>query len=214
MAINPKLAETILKDSVELLINKNADYSSDNIRVEGSRGVAVRLVDKVARLRNLLSKPYSTARFESILDTFRDITNYGVIGQLLETGGWGRDIESVSILGSRLTTPAEQVGRIEDVLHASGVVFSWASDVWRYSGTTPHPTARRRVYESLLETSDAVLVVGTITPEWARLVEWNSARGGRTLVVGNSAGFEDCEVFPTLEEALDFIVSAGLGAKC
>ena len=73
--------------NVALLDRKQRDYSSSNISEFGSYGVMVRLWDKISRLKNLLrnvEKPNN----ESISDTWMDISNYGLIGQMLDRNLW------------------------------------------------------------------------------------------------------------------------------
>ncbi len=72
----------------ELLIDKRRDYGSANIRMTGPVGIAVRLVDKSARLWNLLSQG-KTPNNETMEDTWRDVIGYGTIGlQLHRRGEW------------------------------------------------------------------------------------------------------------------------------
>jgi len=65
----------------DLLVKKRADYGSsfDDIWNDvGVISVVVRLMDKIARLKNLIinnKKPNN----ESIEDTFKDIIGYGVL---------------------------------------------------------------------------------------------------------------------------------------
>ena len=91
--MNAKFLEQLVRENVELMKEKNSDYSGsrgDNITRTGLYGVAVRLADKVERLLNLTDPANGKApNFESIHDTFRDISNYGLIGQMLEAGQWG-----------------------------------------------------------------------------------------------------------------------------
>lgn len=85
-------AKQLQKEDLDLMYKKNQDYSGqsgDNITATGVYGVAVRLTDKVERLRNLTS-PSKDGRvnYESIEDTLMDIRNYGLIGQLVGEGKW------------------------------------------------------------------------------------------------------------------------------
>lgn len=210
MAIDQEKMQEILEEQIELMILKNEDYSSNNIRVEGSRGVAVRLVDKVARLRNLLAQPEGEQNFESIRDTFQDISNYGIIGQLLEMGGWGRDFESVFILGSRNELTEVRVRTIENVLRKAGITFSWSSDIWRYSSRGTPYALQRKVIERLIEVSDGVLVAQTLTPRASRIVEWAVDRGHRVIMVNDDPAFTDCEQFEDIVDAMNYLVSSGL----
>jgi len=77
-------------EAVEILIKKHEDYGPENIsRAPGGpiNGLAVRLHDKVARLANLL-KTGNEANYESMRDTFIDISNYGLIGIMVLDGSW------------------------------------------------------------------------------------------------------------------------------
>ena len=75
---------------VELLRAKQADYGSSNILTTRHAGLAVRLTDKTARLRNLQKfwedAGESSPGFESIRDTYMDIAGYGIIGLMLIDG--------------------------------------------------------------------------------------------------------------------------------
>lgn len=77
-------------EAVEILIKKHEDYGPENIsRAPGGpvNGLAVRLHDKVARLANLLQTG-KDANYESMRDTFIDISNYGLIGVMVLDGSW------------------------------------------------------------------------------------------------------------------------------
>lgn len=210
LAIDKVKMQEILEEQIELMTLKNEDYSSNNIAVEGSRGVAVRLVDKVARLRNLLSQPKGEQNFESIRDTFQDISNYGIIGQLLEMDGWGRDFESVFILGLRNEMDETKIRVIEHTLRKAGITFSWSSDIWRYTSRGTPYALQRGVIERLIEVSDGVIVAQTLTPGISRIVEWAVNRGYRVIIVGDDPAFIDCEQFDNLVDAMNYIVSSGL----
>lgn len=75
-----------------LMDRKQQDYGSGNISINGELGVMVRSQDKVSRIRNLLSKEMrggvEIPNNESLLDSWADLANYGVIGLLLRTGKW------------------------------------------------------------------------------------------------------------------------------
>lgn len=83
-----KKLDTIIKENRDLLVRKNRDYGSDNLVKTGQFGIVVRLQDKVSRLLNMLDPANpQKPNFESIDDTFRDISNYGNLGQLMRRGG-------------------------------------------------------------------------------------------------------------------------------
>lgn len=75
-----------------LMDRKQQDYGSSNISINGELGVMVRAQDKVSRLRNLLAKEMKGGveipNNETLLDSWADLANYGVIGVLLRTGKW------------------------------------------------------------------------------------------------------------------------------
>jgi nucleoside 2-deoxyribosyltransferase len=81
-------------------LKKNADYSPANIIGTGELGVVVRLWDKIARLMNLsgfklkvesctFDKP-KQPKNESVDDAYMDLSVYGIIGQLVRKGVWGK----------------------------------------------------------------------------------------------------------------------------
>lgn len=83
--------------NIQLLDKKQQDYGSKNISSFGLFGVIVRLNDKFERLKKLtLSTDASgnvclclkTASNESIADTFKDISNYSIIAEMLMTNKW------------------------------------------------------------------------------------------------------------------------------
>ena len=77
-----------------VMIKKQRDYGNLNIAIWGVSGVAVRLTDKVMRLRELILSGRSPQN-ESIRDTAVDIRNYGLILLMLADGLWGLPVEAV-----------------------------------------------------------------------------------------------------------------------
>ena len=95
-AWDPKSAEynvwfAYTQELTRLLHRKHQDYGPGNIMSSGFLGLIVRLGDKIARLQNLMKDAklgdtdisYADPQFESIADTFADISGYGIIGQML-----------------------------------------------------------------------------------------------------------------------------------
>jgi len=70
----------ISNEIVELLVKKNSDYGSDNLKKFGLFGILVRLSDKMERLRNLIYKDVvkSAKCDETIRETFIDIAGYAI----------------------------------------------------------------------------------------------------------------------------------------
>jgi hypothetical protein len=80
-------ARQVAQELTELLISKQHDYGHSNIMDFGEFGVLVRANDKMARLKNLLSASGETApKNESIEDSWRDLSNYGIIALMLRRG--------------------------------------------------------------------------------------------------------------------------------
>ena len=90
----------ILREQYELFAAKHIAYGMDNISM-GTRletpeekklsltAVWIRLNDKMNRLKNLvLLNKSNHVTNESTNDTYQDITNYGIIAQLVERGLW------------------------------------------------------------------------------------------------------------------------------
>ena len=98
-------------DAVRKMYNiftvKNSDYGRNTGAMGGVRGIALRLGDKVGRLWTLtgLSGESSVRRVqdESLVDTFLDVANYGIIGYLMITGVWPKSsVEAV--IGKKAVT--------------------------------------------------------------------------------------------------------------
>ena len=77
-----------------VMIKKQRDYGNLNIAIWGVSGVAVRLTDKVMRLRELILSGHLPQN-ESIRDTAVDIRNYGLILLMLIDGLWGLPMEAI-----------------------------------------------------------------------------------------------------------------------
>lgn len=85
-----ELVRQIASDSAELLLSKHRDYGPTNIAgAPGGalNGLRVRLHDKLARLNHLIETG-ADPEHESLIDTAVDITNYGIILQLVLLDEW------------------------------------------------------------------------------------------------------------------------------
>lgn len=78
--------DSIFAELRQVLLSKRRDYGSDNIGAFGELGVLVRVYDKVARLKNLLYDNPGEPKNEALEDTWRDISNYGLLA-LMERRG-------------------------------------------------------------------------------------------------------------------------------
>lgn len=77
----------------QVMIKKQLDYGNLNIAIWDVLGVAVRLTDKVMRLRELILSG-RLPQNESVRDTAVDIRNYGLIFLMLADGLWGLPMEA------------------------------------------------------------------------------------------------------------------------
>lgn len=73
-----------VKRLTKILISKQRDYGSENIRRFGRQGLCIRTHDKVARLENLWDQE-GIPQNESIEDTLMDIVGYSAIGIMWES---------------------------------------------------------------------------------------------------------------------------------
>ena len=84
-------------ECIQLFDTKQQDYGSDNISSNGELGIAVRLQDKVSRMRHILLKELAAqersaqvfkTNHEALEDSFKDAANYALIGLLLRRKKW------------------------------------------------------------------------------------------------------------------------------
>lgn len=179
MSIDKNKIERVLRTNMNILEKKNQDYSSMNLLIEGQPGIVTRLTDKVARLRNLLRKD-GEINFESIADTFGDIANYGIIGQLMQEGGILGDIRNAFVMDE--VSPV-----IEDELRNNGfnVVF------WCYIDPgMVH--SQRELKIQMIDWADAVVIEHTDIKK-ARMIEY-AVTGGKTVIILDEFDFEGEEI--------------------
>lgn len=99
----PELSEeftNIQQEQYEMFARKHLDYGLNNIALGGDivnnnddkkfslTGLAIRLTDKISRLRNLMVNGKNYVEGEGMEDTFIDIANYGIIGLLVGRNKW------------------------------------------------------------------------------------------------------------------------------
>jgi hypothetical protein len=92
-----KLFSEINKEQVELFSRKQYDYGKGNIEMGGNKGLSllalsIRMNDKVQRMLNILytNKGKVAVDDEALVDTFRDISIYGIIAQIVSNDKWGK----------------------------------------------------------------------------------------------------------------------------
>ena len=91
--------KSIQKEMYEMFARKHMDYGLNNIALGGDltqksdktfslTGLAIRLTDKISRLKNLLVNGRNFVKGEGMEDTFLDVANYGIIGLLVGRDKW------------------------------------------------------------------------------------------------------------------------------
>lgn len=81
--------DIVLANLRDIMIRKHHDYGPDNILALGGKGVFVRGWDKVNRLKRLVwENKEALVRDETSIDTWRDLSNYGIIAEMLSSGWW------------------------------------------------------------------------------------------------------------------------------
>ena len=92
--------QNIQDEMYEMFARKHMDYGLNNIALGGDivnnsddkkfslTGLAIRLTDKISRLRNLMVNGKNYVKGEGMEDTFIDVANYGIIGLLVGRDKW------------------------------------------------------------------------------------------------------------------------------
>jgi len=181
----------LAEKNANLIVSKNTDYGSDNLMRTGLPGIAVRLQDKVSRLRNL-TRDGVNINHESIADTLADISNYGLIGQAIESGAVTNLPNIVYLAGPVRSVGLDEAIKwrriVSAILNKRGITtFDPASCFWRPQYITKPVAARiESINRAAIDVSDVVLAcydprsmnIGTI-----RELEYGSARGKRCIFV-------------------------------
>ena len=93
--------QEVIDEQFELFAKKHLDYGMHNVsagtnletadEVEfAMTGLWYRLSDKINRWKNMIISGRK-AQNETLIDTFQDVTNYGIIAQLVSRGMWRND---------------------------------------------------------------------------------------------------------------------------
>jgi|TARA_B110000977_G_C10932237_1_gene437566 hypothetical protein len=93
--------QEVMDEQFELFAKKHLDYGMHNVsagtnletadEVEfAMTGLWYRLSDKINRWKNMIISGRK-AQNETLIDTFQDVTNYGIIAQLVSRGMWRND---------------------------------------------------------------------------------------------------------------------------
>ena len=198
----------------ELLAAKNAAYGNVGLRSTGMEGIATRIIDKAHRLLNLHRNPEFDVGDESVRDTLADVSNYGLLGRMLDDESMLNRPHSVYLCGP--IDMANHEMRIKwrnvakTVFAAYGVPTFDPSGAWH--GGAENLEAKRAIMDidyHAVYTTDMTLAhlppdvptIGSI-----REIEYARSQGKRVVVaspwVRTSAFSADLEVYDTVPEAL------------
>ena len=100
----PETAEEfkrLQKEQYDLFCKKQMDYGPSNIAMGTSLstdeekrlskiGLIVRINDKIQRLINLVVRNNRQSQNEPTIDAFKDLSCYGIIAQIVDSGKWGK----------------------------------------------------------------------------------------------------------------------------
>lgn len=73
--------QLVLDDLMQMFLKKHKDYGKGNILAIEEYGIALRIAEKLERIKNLLKKDEGPAN-ESIEETWEDIAVYAIIAVL------------------------------------------------------------------------------------------------------------------------------------
>ena len=96
-----KAYKEIMQTQYELFCAKQLNYGPDNISVGTSlsspddihlslTGLWFRMNDKIQRLKQLVILNRNDMVGESLMDTYQDLSVYGIIAQLVQRGSWSK----------------------------------------------------------------------------------------------------------------------------
>ena len=91
----------IMREQYEIFCIKQSNYGPDNIslgkdltkeedRKMSQMGLFFRLNDKIQRIKQLVVIGNKDNVGESVDDTYKDLSNYGIIAQIVKSGKWGK----------------------------------------------------------------------------------------------------------------------------
>lgn len=82
-----KAFEQINSELLEMFLKKHKDYGKGNITANKELGIAMRMAEKVERLKHLLMTGNDPAN-ETIEETWIDLATYAIIAVLYRRGHW------------------------------------------------------------------------------------------------------------------------------
>jgi predicted DNA-binding protein (UPF0251 family) len=81
-----------MRNIVATVIDKQRSYGAGNILAFGNTGLAVRISDKVERLKNLTASGHTPTHSEPLSDTWLDLVGYSIVGLMLDNGSFTRPL--------------------------------------------------------------------------------------------------------------------------
>ena len=94
--------DQVCKDFLQMFLKKHKDYGKGNILSVKELGIALRISEKIERIKHLLSSSQSPAN-ESVDETWIDIGVYAVIAMLLRKG-WFENLDVPKEILDSITT--------------------------------------------------------------------------------------------------------------
>lgn len=79
--------EQVCEELLQMFLKKHKDYGKGNILANGELGIAMRVSEKVERLKHLMLTN-ETPKNETIDDSWTDIAVYAVLARLLRSGAF------------------------------------------------------------------------------------------------------------------------------
>jgi len=91
----------IMREQYEIFCKKQSNYGPDNIslgrdltkgedRILSQMGLFFRMNDKIQRIKQLVVFNKENNVGESVDDTYKDLSVYSIIAQLVKNGKWGK----------------------------------------------------------------------------------------------------------------------------
>lgn len=211
MTIDLEKVARLHQEDRDLLRVKNAAYGNTGLRQTGLEGIATRVIDKSNRLLNLARNPRLDLGDEPIRDTLRDISNYGILGRMLDDDSLRNRPASVYLAGPiDLADPETRVGWQR---MAGTVLGNYGVSVYAPYFISHHNKEVKKQIMSIgfhiVSVADMVLAYlprHTPTLGTVREIHHAASLGKRVVVASDwaetSAFSADLECYPTVGEAL------------
>lgn len=202
-----QFAKRMSEKDLQTMLEKASDYSTNNIHAVGEAGIASRLVDKFARISNLLATGEIAAVSEMVDETLSDARNYCTMLGLKRAGMWPRMVRSVYV-----ACPIDNTNKPVDLgyvaMHLINRKIAAYMPRTAFQGAPFAPDMIAQVNRSAIKQCDAVLVYWPDPcPSFGtgRDVEYARMQGKPVFMVApwcRSTELQDCQVYPTLEDAV------------